>query len=418
MKLIKSASIYIFASVLNKAVPFLLLPVFTKFLSPEEFGSLSLFLVANSCVIAFIGMNVSANVTKNFFFLTKEELAVQIGDIFLLILGLTLFVFFLALFVFLIFPTAITIDPFAILIMPFLSFFMMVNTVNLTILRNENRPIMFGIFEIATTVLTMAVTLFLLIVVNYGWLSQVFGLLVAYGFFFFIAIGYMSKRGFLLFRPTKQGVSGIFWLSFPMVPYVLSGIAINAGDRILIERILGLDALGIYTVAYSFGLVVMLFSDAFNKAWSPWFYKKMANPVPSEKAMVVNVTYLYCLLIFCFAVLVSFVGKVVLPLAVDKRFHAAGDLIFWVALAYCVQGVYKMFFPYFILVKKTRQVSVVLMISAAVGLVAGFVFIRSFGLIGAPWSVSVAWATALFLAVRFQMKNIVMPWGRRVETGF
>lgn len=415
MRLFKSAFIYIVASIINKASPFLLLPVLTRYLEPAEFGAVSLFLVINSCVSAFVGMNVSANISKSFFFLSKEKLAVLIGNMFILMVGLSAFVLLFMLIFNLFFTEFFSLPDKYLYVMPLLSFMMMANTINLTILRNENRPYIFGLFEIVCTLIKVSVTVALLVFYQYGWQSQVVGLLVSYGIFFIVALAYMRKRNYLEFRPSKEGVFDVFKLSSPMVPYVLSGIAINAGDRVFIEQMLGLDSLGLYSIGYSFGMIIMLFTDAFNKAWSPWFYKQMVNPDYEAKRKVVRLTYCYVVFVFLLAGCISFVGGFILPLVVSEKFHAAGEFIIWISLAYAVQGVYKMFFPYFILMDKTSSVALVLIAAAVCGLIANYFFIGAFGAVGAAFAMIVAWSVSVILAIIFQVKNFPMPWGLGCE---
>lgn len=415
MRLFKSAFIYIVASIINKASPFLLLPVLTRYLEPAEFGAVSLFLVINSCVSAFVGMNVSANVSKSFFFLSKEKLAVLIGNMFILMMGLSAIVLLFMLLFNVFFTDLFSLPDKYLYVMPLLSFMMMANTINLTILRNENRPYVFGLFEILCTFITISITIMLLVFYQYGWQSQIVGLLVSYGIFFLVALAYMRKRKYLEFRPSKEGVIDVFKLSFPMVPYVLSGIAINAGDRVFIEQMLGLDSLGLYSIGYSFGMIIMLFTDAFNKAWSPWFYKQMVNPDYEAKRKVVRLTYCYVVFVFLLAGCISFVGGFILPLVVSEKFHAAGEFIIWISLAYAVQGVYKMFFPYFILMDKTSSVALVLIAAAVCGLIANYFFIGAFGAVGAAYAMIVAWSVSVILAIIFQVKNFPMPWGLGCE---
>lgn len=411
MRFLKSAFIYIGASLINKAFPFLMLPVLTRYLEPSEFGAVSLFLVINSCIGAIVGMNVSANVSKSFFFLSREKLAVLIGNMFVLIAVLSAFVLFsIFLFTFF-FVDAFSISAKYLYATPVLSFMMMVNTINLTILRNEDRPYVFGLFEISCTFLVFGITLVLLVFYDFGWQSQIVGLLVSYGIFFFVALIYMRKRGYLVFHPSAEGVSSVFKSSYPMIPYVLSGIAINAADRVFIEQMLGLDSLGLYSIGYSFGIVVMLFSDAFNKAWNPWFYKQMVSPSHDVKKKIVKYTYTYIAFLFLLAGCVSIVGSFVLPYVVSEKFHAASEFIFWVSLAFAVQGVYRMFFPYFILADRASEVASVLISAAVCGLVANYFFIEAFGAIGAAFAMIVAWGVSVILAVMFQMRSFEMPWG-------
>ena len=89
--MLKNSIIYLSSSILSKSVPFLLLPIMTSYLSPEEYGYLSIYLMAISLIYAFVGMNMHVNISKIFFKVDKEELATIIGNIFFILFITTLF---------------------------------------------------------------------------------------------------------------------------------------------------------------------------------------------------------------------------------------------------------------------------------------------------------------------------------------
>jgi O-antigen/teichoic acid export membrane protein len=413
MKLLSQSGIYLASSLLSKAAPFLLLPIMTRYLSPAEFGALSLFLLINGCVGAFVGMNIHANISKSFFALSRVQLSELVGNIltimFTAALAITALFFVTALFI----ESAFSLPLSAFLLMPLLSFMMMVNTINLTILRNEERAYVYGIFEVACTFLIVSVTVFLLVFADMGWYSQVASLLVTYGLFFCIAIFYMCRRGYLRLNVVGTELGKILKLSLPMIPYVLAGIVMNISDRMFIERMVGLDAVGHYAIGYNFGMVILIFTDAFNKAWTPWFYKFMLSMEQGRKERVVRYTYLYIIFIFSLVVLVALVSQVVIPWMVTQSFYEAASYVFWIALAFAVQGVYKMLFPYFILMDRNYALTGILVSAALLNLIFNYLLIGAYGAVGAAYSSVLSWAAAVVMAFIYMQRCCVMPWGLR-----
>jgi O-antigen/teichoic acid export membrane protein len=107
----------------------------------------------------------------------------------------------------------------------------MINTINLTILRNQEKAVLFGIYEIANTAVNMSVTILLLIMYNYGWYSQALGITVAYAIFFIISLLHMRKNGFIILRYDREEARKILKLSIPLIPHVVGGIIIALSDR-------------------------------------------------------------------------------------------------------------------------------------------------------------------------------------------
>ena len=71
-----------------------------------------------------------------------------------------------------------------------------------------------------------------------------------------------------------------FWkyallFNLPLVPHYLSQIVLNSSDRLMINSIVGADAAGIYSLAYSLSQIMTLFSTALLQTIEPWIYQKI-----------------------------------------------------------------------------------------------------------------------------------------------
>ncbi len=398
---------------ISKAVPFFMLPILTKYLSPEEYGVLAIFLIFISIYSALVGMSVNTNISKNFYHVSKAELSNIIGNIFYILMTTLSVYFIFTLGISSQFDTIFAIPSWLLLGVPFIAFMQMINNLNTTILRNEQRAYMFGVFEVFLTVLTMLVTIICLVVFELGWQSQVVGIFIGGIVFSIIGIIYMYKRGYITMQYNSEKIKSILHISVPLIPSYLGGIIIAVSDRIFIEQMVGLGAVGLYAVGYTFGMVVMLFTDAFIKAWSPWFYKNIANPTNSKKQQIVKYTYIFIVGLFILAGATSVVAEFILPYFVDKKFYGASEFIFWIALGYAVRGVYQIFFPYLVHISRTSFLGLSSMIAAIVNLILNYLLIDIYGAIGAAYATVVAFAVSALLVFWYQQKNFYMPWFAR-----
>jgi len=286
----------------------------------------------------------------------------------------------------------------------------MVNTINLTILRNEGKAYVFGILEIANTAVNMGVTILLLVMFEYGWYSQAIGITVAYLLFFIIGMIYMKKRNYFTFDLDRNEIRSILNISIPLIPHMLGSIVIAMSDRLFIEKMVSLEMVGVYSVGYMFGMVVMIFTDAFIKAWNPWFFKQLSTPTDAKKRKIVKYSYLYIISIFILAILISFVAKLIMPYFVDEKYYGANEFILWIALGYAVHGVYKIFFPYLVHISKTSFLAVSTVLAAILNLLLNYFFISLYGAIGAAYATIIAFLISSILVFWYQNKNYVMPW--------
>lgn len=410
MQVIKTSSIYLGSSMLNKMIPFLLLPIMTSYLSPEEYGVLSIYVILISFYGAFVGMAIQTNISKNFFKVSKEELSLIIGNILIILFSTftlsLIFTYCLTLYL----DTIFSIPTYWLLAIPFISVMMMINEINTTILRNEQRAYMFGIFEISNTFIKMSLTIVFLVVFSLGWYSQVLGIFIGSVIFFLVGIFYMRERGYISMALNKEKIKAILSISFPLVPHVIGGIVIAMSDRLFIEQMVGIEAVGIYSVGYMFGMVVLLFTDAFIKAWSPWFYKAIVSPTEEKKIKIVKYSYIYIVSVFVLAILISYVGEWILPYVVDEKFYHAKEYIMWISLGYAVHGVYKIFFPYLVHINKTTFLAFSTLLAAVINVILNYFFIQYYGAIGAAYATIVSFLVSVILVFLYQKNHLDMPW--------
>jgi len=387
------------------------LPILTEYLSPDEYGVLSIFQLLISFSTAFVGMNMSANISKNFFKYNKQQTSLMIGNI-LMILSLTTLIYFvITLGVSFYYQEIFSVPSNWVVIIPILSFMFMINTINLTILRNQEKAILFGIYEIANTAVNMGVTILLLLMYHYGWYSQAVGITIAYTLFFIISLLHMRKNSFIILRYDRKEARKVMKLSIPLIPHVVGGIIISLSDRFFIERMVSLEMVGIYSVGYMFGMVVMLFTDAFIKSWSPWFYRMLPDADNTKKIKIVKYSYLYILATFIIAFGISIFAKFIIPYVVDVRYAGAEIYVFWIAIGYAVHGVYKIFFPYLVHISKTSFLGVSTVIAAVLNLIFNYFLIKKCGAIGAAYATVLSFIISASLVFWYQNKHFKMPWG-------
>lgn len=345
-----------------------------------------------------------------FFAYEKPQMAKHIGNILIVLTSSTLIVCILTFVVTMFYEDIFSVPSRWIRIIPLLSFMLMVNTINLTILRMEGKAFTYGAFEVSNTAINMGITILLLVYYNYGWYSRAIGITVAYILFFLIGLFYMHKKGYLTLNVNRVDIKSILSLSLPLIPHALGGIIISMSDRFFIERMVDLEAVGVYTVGYMFGMIVMLFTDAFVKAWNPWFFKSLHTPTWDNKKRIVKFTYLYILGVFFLAVFVTLSGEFLLPYFVGEEFLGARKYILWISFGYVFFGIYQIFFPYLVHLGKTSFLAKSTAVAAIINLILNYLFIKWYGTVGAAYATIIAYIVSGAMVFFYQKKHFPMPW--------
>lgn len=91
----------------------------------------------------------------------------------------------------------------------------------------------------------------------------------------------------ILWWQGKKFVNLKYWkyglkFSLPLIPEALSVQIMNQSDRILIGKIVGATAAGIFSIGMTISYVVWILEDSVWNAWIPWLYEKIAREEADE----------------------------------------------------------------------------------------------------------------------------------------
>lgn len=211
-----------------------------------------------------------------------------------------------------------------------------------------------------------------------------------------IAISEVCISGSILifqFYKGKTFFDKKFWkyaLSFniPLLPHYLSGTILNQGDRIMIQKMVGRGEVAIYSIAYNIGMLIQIFTNAINNAMTPWMYERLNEK--DFKAIQKNVTYILLGLAMVIVVLIFFAPEVVLLFGSKKYADAVyvvppvAASVFFIFL-FNVFAIPQMYF------EDKRFMPIASMSAAALNLVLNFIFIQIYGYYAAGYTTLVCY---------------------------
>lgn len=93
--LVKSSGIYAITNILNSAIPFFLLPILTRYLTPEEYGLVAMIGVLVGLTSPFVGINTHGAITRKYYDRDSIKFTEYVGNcLFILFQVRFLFQFF------------------------------------------------------------------------------------------------------------------------------------------------------------------------------------------------------------------------------------------------------------------------------------------------------------------------------------
>ena len=409
-RLFKNSFIYTSSSVIRSAIPFLLLPVLTRYLTPTDYGTVATFQVLLAIAVVFVNLNMHGAVAVNFFKFKKQELEVYIGNV--------VFILFIS-FILVLCIISVVKEPLSHLIkfpenwLPIvvvIALSQSVFTLTLTLWQVEQKPLPYGIFQVAQTVLNVILSLIFVVALNWQWQGRVLGIIIASIIFGLTGFFIIYKKKYIKLNYNKAHIKDALVFGIPLIPHALGAWMMTSIDRVFINSMVNVASTGIYTVGYQVGMIIGLLATSFNQAWSPFLFEKLKENDSASKLRIVKFTYLYGVGIIVLALSLSLIAPWFLKFFVSKGFHCAYKYVFWIALGYAANGMYFMVVNYIFYVKKTYILAWITFISAGINVVLNYFFIKANGAIGAAQATTVTFFIIFILTWILSARVYKMPW--------
>ena len=403
-----SISTYTLINIINKGIPFLLLPVLTHYLDPTDYGILTNVESLLTISITLIGINLSSAVTRQY---VKKD--IDMKNYVYTGLRVIMISFFLVTIIYSSFASFIyEYTGIPLNIIYFVSIYSLLDNVMETLLamwRMEDKPLNYGVFRICRTIIEIGLSVMLVVAYQYDWFGRFIGIYIGGILSGVYALFYLYKKGFLSGKYISDYKTHFLKYGLPLIPHSISGVIILYSDKIVITKMLGLEDNGIYSVAFQIGMAISLLQNSFNQAWVPWLFKKLALNSENEKRKLVKITYLYMLAMLGVVIVLWLITPLIYYFLGDV-FSDGMELVTIIGLGFAFNGMYKMMVNYLFYAEKTKFISIVTIGMAVFNIGLNIVLIDEYGLIGSAYSSALTFFLEFVIIWYFSQRVYPMPW--------
>jgi O-antigen/teichoic acid export membrane protein len=362
-----------------------LLPIYTKYLSPNEFGIIDLFMVIGTFINLTIALEISQGLgryyqeAKN----DREKKDYTSSAFWFTFLVYSLF-FFLS-FLFSDFFSFFILDDYGNRLIFLLAIFAIVTNGIFIFTQNQLKwqiqPKHSVIASLVYFFVLASVTIYLLVIkdleVESVFIGQISGNIIAS----ILAIFYARKNYGFIFRINKFKEM-VFYSS----PLVLSSIGIVLTmyvDRFVIKDLLSFEELGIYGVAFRFTAISGFVIMGFKQSLTPLIFKNYKKKeTPSDISNIFNIFIISALIAVAGSIMFA---KEIFIIFTTEAFYSSANLIAILIMAVFFHNMY-IFAPGLLIAKRTKFIPLIAIASAALNLSLNYAFIPSFGLLGAAYA--------------------------------
>ena len=410
---LSGSAIYLLSNILNAVIPFLLLPVLTRYLSPAEYGQVAMFQTLLGALGALVGLSVVGAAGRKYYDdnLSDEQMGRYIGTC-LQLLAISAAIVFVPIF-FLRENLSIWLglDEKWVMWAVGLSAFTVVLGLRLGQWQVRKKAKSYGAMQISKSLLDMGISLSFVTVLLLGAGGRISAQIMATGLFAILAL-WLLKRDKLLsvFIWNTAHYKELIKFGVPLIPHIGGIFLLASVDRFVINAELGLSEAGVYMVAVQLAAGVALIFDAVNKAYVPWLFERLKEDNLQQKKKIVRYTYIWYLVISAGAGAGFVIGPWVVGLVAGPGYEKAGEVIGWLLLGQAFGGMYLMVTNYIFYSRRTGLLSIATITSGLINLALLFLLIKLLGLTGAAVSFSIAMAIRFLLTWWVAQKRHPMPW--------
>lgn len=281
--------IYLLGAFLTKGIAYLTTPIFTRIMSADDFGILSLLTTWTTILSLFVAAQISGTV-PSIFVKYKENTDDYIGRA--LILSLLSFIVFFV--VALIFQKPLVSvmqlqNSYLVPCIVFLGYGKAISNlyVSYTVQKKQaKRNVLFSSL-VAFFALIVGVSFALTFQQN-RYIGKTMGEMLIY----LIVIAFVFRT----FKINKSRIDIAFFkeelvLSIPLIFHLLSTNIISQSDKIFISNMINMKATAIYSVAHTIGMLALVVVEAVFNVWIPWFFGQLEM---TDRKDLINKMFLLC----------------------------------------------------------------------------------------------------------------------------
>jgi O-antigen/teichoic acid export membrane protein len=342
--LARTIGIYTFLNFFLRGISFLITPLFTHYISPDEFGTLNIYLNSINFVTPFVFLGITNTVAVDYFKTTREALSRHVSTSLLLSMGIV-GVFFLLIIGFQNTLVSYFHVPLLLLLaIPLLCFFNLVIDLAFIILRNENQVKKVTHATIFRTLLELGTSVGFIILLLWGWQGRLYSLILATALVFVGGMVYLFKKYELSWQFDVAFVrrESLFWMS-SMVGF-FSVISFTSLDKYIIKHFCTPLELGDYSLASQFGFIILTFSSAVTAAYFPTLFRELSEQKPY--AFILKKIFLLIGVLITIALGSIVVVYLMMKYYINERYAGAWHYYYMIATTYGLWSIVMLFYGF------------------------------------------------------------------------
>ncbi len=378
----KASIVLMLSQIIQKGLSVLTSPIYTRLLTTEEYGQVSLFFSWYEILIIFTGLCLSKGVFNNGMMDFKQDRDRFTWSLYTLaftstmIVGIVVILFCKCIYNFITLPINLIVYMFVLLAFE--------EGYSLWVVRQRFEYKYKATFIAAVWMAVVSPVcgiLAILFLKNNRVVARIVGARNVFIMVYFVAL-------ISIFYKARGKTKAAYWkyalkFNLPLIPHYLSLHILNHMDRIMISLLDSVSAAGIYSVAYSGASIIKVFWQAINASLIPWTYEKCEKKQYGQLNLLTQLLIsVYAVICICFMVLAPEVMRILAPSSYEKGIYVIPSVtagVFFSSMYYIFANVIYYY-------KKPKYVMYSSCFAAITNIVLNYIFIVKYGFMAAGYT--------------------------------
>ena len=411
IKILRHGSWYFAASVLTKLAGLVLVPLYTRYLTPTEYGILGSLDAVSRLLPLFISLYLDASFIR-FYYVERRISADRVRRLystqfwFVAVWGSGICVLGLLL-------APITIQP--LVDTPFLPYmplvfagplFTQLGIMGSQVMRADLHAREVSVINLGSFVAMATVSLTLLIGFGYGVVSLLWGLAAGPFLSFLVFTAIAIRRRLLTWTFDWATLRRSLLFSLPLMPNLAGGWINGFSNRLILAHYGTLAEVGLFTISAQLGYVMYFLTDSVTQVQDPIGMSALTADSEAGKRQIAEFLSVFTWSILAAFLAVTLFSKEVVSLLTPPAYHSAYVLVGVFAFAYVGGAVYRVFTLVLTYHRRLRIIGLGALVSAAVNVALMFALVPSYGQTAAAWS---------FLGSTLLYALWIVVWAQRTD---
>ncbi len=405
---VKSASVYVIANLLSRGLAIITVPIFTRLMTTDQIGVVNVYTSWFSMISAFSTLSL----TSGGFALAMKEYKNERDRYVSSILFLTTLIAMGMCVIFFVntdfwantmgLPKAlIALMLVGFIVTPARDFWLAKE-------RYEYKYKLAAALTLLSALLASALSIVVIIIANNnnvadtGYYRLVSNYIVIYIIDIVIFIVIFAKGKLLI---NKEYWKYSLKLSLPLVGYSISTQVLNVSDRMMIDKMVGKNAVGIYGTLYTVSSLSIMIWTTINASFVPYLFEN----IEKRNKNIAKITNILLLLYSGIAILLTYLAPEIVRILATDEYLSAKYIMPPIAAGVFMISISNIYSNILVYYKKTTYIMYASIIAAVANIILNYLFIGKFGYMAAAYTTLFSYIILAILeflwAENFDKKN-------------